>query len=253
MFHTGIRLRRITARRPQRLPARSGVAGTSTQNINALSPAAGGLKLPEGKRKNPTARDTAKQSGRRQLMRTGNKSISIKNYKICFYNRLQYLCSNTNVFISMDTLDDTDLKILRAMQENCRLTTKELAQKIHLSSTPTFERLRRLERMGYIHKYVAVLDADKLERGFVVYCNLTLRQINTGIATEFQKAVQEWPEVSECYNVSGDCDFMLKVYVASMKQYQEFLFNKVGVLDYVSRIQSTFVMDTLKFNYGIPI
>lgn len=157
------------------------------------------------------------------------------------------------MFFPMETLDDIDLKILRAMQANCKLTTKELAQKIHLSSTPTFERLRRLERMGYIHKYVAVLDADKLDRGFVVYCNLTLKQINTSTAADFQKVVQEWPEVSECYNVSGDCDFMLKVYVASMKQYQEFLFNKVGALDYVGRIQSTFVMDTLKFNYGIPI
>jgi len=153
----------------------------------------------------------------------------------------------------METLDDTDLKILRAMQENCRLTTKELAQKIHLSSTPTFERLRRLERMGYIQKYVAVLDAGKLERGFVVYCNLSFQQINSAIADAFQKVVREWPEVSECYNVSGDCDFILKVYVASMKQYQEFLFNKVGALSYVNRIRSTFVMDTLKFNYGIPI
>ncbi len=75
-------------------------------------------------------------------------------------------------------LDDIDIKILQLLQENCRLTTKELALKIHLSTTPTFERQRRLEREGYIQRYVAILDADRLERGFQVLCNVTMRQIN---------------------------------------------------------------------------
>jgi Lrp/AsnC family leucine-responsive transcriptional regulator len=155
--------------------------------------------------------------------------------------------------MSTEILDETDLRILRAMQEDCRLTTKELAQKIHLSNTPTFERQRRLERMGYIQKYVAVLDAEKLERGFIVFCNISMKQINQSVTTAFQQALEQWNEVSECYNVSGDCDFMMKVYVSSMKQYQEFVLNKVGALDFVARIQSVFVMDTLKLNYGIPI
>ncbi len=151
------------------------------------------------------------------------------------------------------TLDETDLAILRAMQEDCRLTTKELAAKIHLSTTPTFERLRRLERQGFIHKYVAVLDAEKLERGFVVFCNISMKQINTQIAKDFQAEVENWTEVSECYNVSGNCDYMMKVFVPSMAKYQQFIVEKVGALEYVSRIQSIFVMDTLKLTYGIPV
>lgn len=150
-------------------------------------------------------------------------------------------------------LDETDLAILRAMQEDCRLTTKELASKIHLSTTPTFERLKRLEKQGFIHKYVAVLDAEKLERGFVVFCNVSMKQINTHIAEEFQREVEQWTEVSECYNVSGNCDFMMKVFVPSMEKYQKFIVEKVGALDYVGRIQSIFVMDTLKLTYGIPV
>ncbi len=153
----------------------------------------------------------------------------------------------------ISTLDETDLAILRAMQEDCRLTTKELAAKIHLSTTPTFERLKRLEKQGFIHKYVAVLDAEKLERGFVVFCNISMKQINTRIAEEFQQQVESWPEVSECYNVSGNCDYMMKVFVHSMAKYQQFIVEKVGALDYVSRIQSIFVMDTLKLTYGIPV
>ena len=93
-------------------------------------------------------------------------------------------------------LDETDLAILRAMQEDCRLTTKELASKIHLSTTPTFERLRRLERQGFIHKYVAVLDAEKLERGFVVFCNISMKQINKQIAQNFQEEVEKWININ---------------------------------------------------------
>lgn len=153
----------------------------------------------------------------------------------------------------IQTLDETDIAILRAMQEDCRLTTKELAAKIHLSTTPTFERLKRLERQGFIHKYVAVLDAEKLERGFVVFCNVSMKQINARIATDFQEQIEGWPEVSECYNVSGNCDYMMKVFVKSMAKYQQFIIEKVGALEYVGRIQSIFVMDTLKLTYGIPV
>ena len=81
-----------------------------------------------------------------------------------------------------EKLDKVDLQILRTLQENARLTTKELAAQVSLSSTPVFERLKRLEREGYIKKYIAVLDADKLNQGFVVFCNVKLRRMNKDIA-----------------------------------------------------------------------
>ena len=153
----------------------------------------------------------------------------------------------------VQTLDETDLRILRAVQQDCRITTKDLAAMIHLSTTPTFERLRRLERMGYIQRYVAVLDANKLNRGFQVICYISMKQINRQIAADFRQEVQGWSEVSECYNVSGDSDYVMKVFVPNMSVYQQFIVEKVGSLDYVARIQSIFIMDTLKLTYGVPV
>lgn len=150
-------------------------------------------------------------------------------------------------------LDDIDLKILKLLQQNCELTTKELAALIHLSPTPTFERKKRLERLGFIRGYMAVLDGEQMERGFVVYCNVTMRQINKSIAEQFSQYVQEWNEVTECYNVSGDFDYLMKICCSSMKQYQEFILNKIGAFPHVAHLQSIFVMGTLKFAYGFPI
>lgn len=151
------------------------------------------------------------------------------------------------------TLDEIDLKILRILQEDCRITNKELAERINLTTTPTFERQKRLERMGYVMKYVAVLDPNKLDRGFEVICNIGMKQINKQIADDFRRQVHSWSEVAECYNVSGDCDYQLKVFVPNMAAYQNFVIEKVGSLDYIARIQSVFIMDTLKMNYGIPV
>ena len=150
-------------------------------------------------------------------------------------------------------LDAIDIQILRILQDNSRLTTKELAQKIHLSVTPTYERQRRLERMGYIKGYVAVLDANKMERGFMVLCNVSMKQINKQIANNFCVTVGTWNEVTECYNISGDGDYLLKVCVSSMQKYQQFILDKLGDFPYISRVRSFFVMDTLKLTYGFPM
>lgn len=153
----------------------------------------------------------------------------------------------------VQTLDDIDIRILQELQQNSRLTNKELAARIHLSTTPTFERHRRLEREGYIKMYTAIIDADRIDRSFAVYCNISFKQINREVADEFREIVSSWEEVTECYNVSGDCDFLMKVNVRGMKEYQEFILYKVGELDYVGRVQSVFVMETLKQNYGIRL
>ncbi len=154
---------------------------------------------------------------------------------------------------NVERLDAIDLKILRVLQTDCRLTTKEVAQRVNLSTTPVFERIKRLEKEGYILKYVAVLDANKLNRGFTVYCNVRLKHINKQIAEDFSKAMLEWDEVSECYNVSGEFDYLLKVQAANMKEYQSFVINVLGTLDFLANIQSVFVMDTVKIGYGIPM
>ena len=153
----------------------------------------------------------------------------------------------------MDTLDKTDLQILRTLQENARLTTKELAARVSLSSTPVFERLKRLENQGYIKKYMAVLDAEKLNQGLLVFCKVKLKQINHEIADSFVRRIQRIPEVTECYNTSGAYDYLLKVRARDMKQYQAFVLNKLGEIESLASIESTFVMSEVKQNYGLNI
>ena len=156
-------------------------------------------------------------------------------------------------YFTMDTLDKTDLQILRTLQENARLTTKELAARVSLSSTPVFERLKRLESGGYIKKYIAVLDAEKLNQGFVVFCSVKLRRLNRDIAAEFTRMIQDIPEVTECYNISGSYDYLLKIHAPNMKYYQEFILNVLGTIDSLGSLESTFVMAEVKHRYGIHI
>lgn len=153
----------------------------------------------------------------------------------------------------MESLDHIDLQILRTLQDNARLTTKELAARVHLSTTPVFERLKRLEAQGYIKKYIAVLDAEKFNRGFLVFCRVKLRRLNKEIAEEFTGIIREIPEVTECYNISGSYDYLLKIHAPDMKYYQEFLLNVLGTIESLGSMESTFVMDEVKQVYGIQV
>ena len=153
----------------------------------------------------------------------------------------------------MESLDHIDLQILRTLQDNARLTTKELAARVHLSTTPVFERLKRLEAQGYIKKYIAVLDAEKLNRGFLVFFRVQLRRLNKEIAEEFTGIIREIPEVTECYNISGSYDYLLKIHAPDMKYYQEFLLNVLGTIESLGSMESTFVMDEVKQVYGIQV
>ncbi|MBR3471736.1 MAG: Lrp/AsnC family transcriptional regulator [Prevotella sp.] len=153
----------------------------------------------------------------------------------------------------IESLDDIDLQILRTLQRNAKLTTKELADAVHLTPTPVFERQKRLERRGYIKRYIAVLDPDKLNQGLQVFCKVKLKQINHEIADAFVRRIQRIPEVTECYNTSGAYDYLLKVRAADMKQYQEFILNKLGEIENLASIESTFVMSEVKQSYGINI
>ena len=152
-----------------------------------------------------------------------------------------------------EKLDKIDLQILKTLQKNAKLTTKELAEAVHLTPTPVFERQKRLEKKGYIKKYIAVLDPEKLDLGLQVFCKVKLVQINHEIADNFVRQIQRIPEVTECYNTSGAYDYLLKVHARDMKQYQQFILNKLGDIDNVGSIESTFVMSEVKQSYGISI
>ena len=156
-----------------------------------------------------------------------------------------------NILI-MYTPDSTDMEIMRILQENARLTTKEIARKVHLTTTPVYERMRRLENEGFIKRYVAELDAGKLNHGLMVYCNVKLTSINREIAIEFTNIVKEIPEVVECYNISGSFDYMLKIHATDMRHYRDIILNKIGSIPHIGSVESSFVMEEVKHS-GIGI
>lgn len=150
-------------------------------------------------------------------------------------------------------IDEVDIRILGQLQENAKLTNKELASAIHLSPTPTFERVKRLERDGYIKKYTAVLDAEKLECGFVAFCFLKMKQHSYDNGIKIMEAVQRIPEIAECYNISGEYDFLLKIHAKDMKSYQRFILKILGDLDCIGSLSSSFVLGEVKNSHSLPL
>lgn len=150
-------------------------------------------------------------------------------------------------------LDKTDIQILKVLQENGRITVKELAQRVHLSPTPVFERMRRMETAGIIERYTTILNASKLGRGFVVFCSVKLRRMGKDIAHDFVNRIKDIPEVAECYNISGEFDYLLKIYAPDMQYYNEFIINILGTIESLGSIQSSFVMNPVKTSPGIPL
>lgn len=192
----------------------------------------------------------------RILTRFGNYLENYTNFAL--FNRIKLLTIGfekpaNRMRLHMDTLDKVDLQILRTLQGNARLTTKELASRVSLSSTPVFERLKRLENNGYIKKYIAVLDAEKLNQGFIVFCNVKMNRLSREIAQDFTEIIRNIPEVTECYNISGSFDYLLKIHAPNMKYYQEFVLNVLGTIENLGSLESTFVMDEIKHEYGIHI
>ncbi|MUV04424.1 winged helix-turn-helix transcriptional regulator [Flavobacterium rakeshii] len=153
----------------------------------------------------------------------------------------------------MELLDETDLKLLKILHENSSYTTKELAQMVNLSPSPVFERVKKLEKNGYIKKYIAILDAEKLNQGFAVFTNIKLKQHDRSIGHKFVEDIMNIEEVIECYNISGDYDFLLKVIVRDMKHYQDFVFNKLGSVKSIGSTHSMFVMSEIKNSYGAGV
>ena len=151
----------------------------------------------------------------------------------------------------MHNLDETDLKLLRILCDNSNLTTKEISQQVNLSATPVFERIKRLEKEGFIKKYIALIDAEKLNKGFIVFCNIKLKQHERFINNKFVEDIMLIDEVVECYNISGDFDFILKVYANDMKHYQDFVFNKLAMVDSIGSTHSSFVMREIKNTHNI--
>ena len=143
-------------------------------------------------------------------------------------------------------LDKTDRKIIRYLQNDAKMTTKELATKLHLSNTAVYERVKKLERTGVIEKYVAIVNRDKVGKGFMVFCQIKLLQHKHEFVKRFEREVIRFDEVLECYNISGNYDYLLKIVVGSMKEYSDFLNTKLTNLDHISSAHSNFIINEVK-------
>ncbi len=159
--------------------------------------------------------------------------------------------ARTPIAAENPTLDATDLSILKILEENARISVKELAEKVHLSATPVHERIRRLEAAGVIQKYSAVLDARKLGKTLLVICYVSLKQHSKNAGSEFIKAIAEMDAVVECLTISGQFDFMLKVSCADMDDYYHFHVHELSALANVANVQSTFVMGVVKQTHRV--
>ena len=146
----------------------------------------------------------------------------------------------------MPVVDKTDLEILKLLQQNARITIKEISEKVHLSTTPVHERIRRMEANGVIRQYATIVNGALVKKGLMTICYVSIRQHSKNAGVKFIKAILAMEEVVECLTISGEFDFMLKVVSENMDAYYHFHVNKLGELENISNIQSIFVMGVVK-------
>ncbi len=149
--------------------------------------------------------------------------------------------------------DIIDRKLLSLLQKDSKVTTKKLSLQLDLSVTAVYERIKKLERTGVIEKYVAVINKEKIDKSFVVLCDIKLVQHSNEYITKFESEVIQLDEVLECFNVSGDYDYILKVVVKNMKAYREFINTKLTKLQHIGSTHSTFIISELKHSTEVQV
>jgi Lrp/AsnC family transcriptional regulator, leucine-responsive regulatory protein len=143
-------------------------------------------------------------------------------------------------------MDAIDKRILMVLQNDAKANIKMIAEKSGLSVSPTFARIKKLEQLGYIKKYVALLDEVKIGKSIQVFCQVTLSIHSKEIIDNFKKQIAKLNDVMGCYHVSGNYDFLLKIAVKDMNEYQQFAVEKLSVIEGISNVQSTFVLEEIK-------
>ena len=149
--------------------------------------------------------------------------------------------------------DSIDRKLISQLQKDSKVTTKQLSLELNLSVTAVYERIKKLERVGVIEKYVAVVNKEKIDRAFMVFCHIKLVQHSNKYITKFEADVVQLEEVLECYNVSGEYDYILKIVVRNMKAYREFINTKLTRLEHIGSTYSIFMISVLKNNTEIKV
>ncbi|WP_340155213.1 Lrp/AsnC family transcriptional regulator [uncultured Winogradskyella sp.] len=144
------------------------------------------------------------------------------------------------------TLDKIDTQLLTILQKNSNRTTKSIAEELGMSTSPIFERIKKLEKEGYIEKYVAVLNNKKIGLKLTVFIGITLQGHTRSYLEKFVKEINNFPEVVECHRVSGNFDYLLKLVVEDIEAYETFIISKLTLLPYLGNVQSLIALSTSK-------
>jgi len=150
-------------------------------------------------------------------------------------------------------LDETDKKILNILQKEGRITIKALAERLHLTTTPVFDRIKRLEKNKVIDRYACLLNEKYIERNLTVFISISIKNHGKIPVENFIRAMENLPEVMEVYHIAGNFDFLLKVMMKDMESYQKFMLNKLSVIDNIDHVQSSFVLSNNKRNTAFEL
>ena len=150
-------------------------------------------------------------------------------------------------------LDTTDRKLINLLQNNSKQTTKQLSLQLHLSVTAVYERIKKLENQKVIQKYVAIVNKNKIEKSFLIFCHVKLIQHSKEYVSTFEREILKLQEVSECFHVSGDYDYILKIYVKDMDAYRKFMVTKLTTIKYIGSTHSTFSIEQVKNTTAIEL
>ena len=152
----------------------------------------------------------------------------------------------------MEHIDDIDKAILRELQKNAKITTKELASTLNLTISPVYERIKRLESLGFIKEYVAVLNKYMINKPFTSFCQVSMRYHEEYI-DKFEEEILNLDEVQECYHVAGQIDFLLKINVGSIEEYHDFIRYKLSKIPNIGILNSAIVLKEIKHTYAYNI
>lgn len=151
------------------------------------------------------------------------------------------------------TIDKTDKEILNILQLDCTISVKEIAEKVGLSTTPTYERIKAMEQSGVIKNYVALLDRHKIGVGILVYCNIVLKEQSKKALLDFEKAIINIPEIIEVISISGNYDYMLKIAAKDIARYNDFVMNVIANIPNIGQYHSNIVLNEVKKNTAYKI
>ncbi|GAA3554211.1 Lrp/AsnC family transcriptional regulator [Snuella lapsa] len=149
--------------------------------------------------------------------------------------------------------DETDKRLLALLQQDCKQTNKELSNKLNLSVTAVYERIKKLEKGGVISNYVALINKETIDKSFMAFCHIKLIQHSKDFVMRFEKEVSTIDEVLECYHISGDYDYLLKVIVKDMASFREFMVKKLTTINHIGSTHSMFVINEVKHTTAITV